>query len=178
MLGRKLWFGKEISMRLILSVVAVTLTVLAGPSPSAAKGSPERIVIKADGESWRVEVTDYKTLKGFDPWMGQFIDWSKELVRDPPDRKQTYTVMFFMKWKGRRSEYDRGNLKMIYALQYCYGGSGEPGYVYLPGGSEKWGSVNPATIIREGHDGRWHYASRAWEALMKRLMSAGTPGHT
>jgi hypothetical protein len=60
---------------------------------------------------------------------------------------------------------------MIYALRYCPGRDGKPGYIYLPNEGDGWGSVNPGTILREGHDGKWHYASAAWDDLMKHRTS-------
>jgi len=175
------------SLRLVLLIIAAALL-----SPAAySKGSPDKILIKGEGLTHAIEITDRETLKSFDPWVGQFIDWTRQRLSGPVDKEHTYKavdlttgqecswkivepakqdhccdVFFYMKWKGRHSTYDRGSLKMIYRVRYCADSEGAPGYVYLPGRDDKWNTVNGGTILRDGHDGRWHYASASWDALM------------
>ena len=162
-------------MKRILPVFFVSLVVLAAAPLAFSKGSTERIIIKGGGLARSIEITDTETLRGFDPWSGQFIDWSKGPVAVPPNQEQSYEVFFYMKWEGRRSPYDLGSLKMIYALRYCPPvRDGEPGYIYLPGRNDGY-SVNASTILREDADGKWHQASPAWNALMKRLTAASKP---
>jgi hypothetical protein len=184
-------FIRELSLSSFLLVFVVMLN-----EPSIfAKASIERMVVRGGGLARSVEITDRAMLKGFDPWSGQFIDWAKQRLgnptsRDPhykaldpqtgkealwkfiepPDQQQSYQVFFYMKWNGRRSVYDLHRLKMIYALRYRPGGNGEAGYVYLPGRNEQWSVVNLGTIFRAEHDGKWHYASAAWDALMNHAL--------
>ena len=40
------------------------------------------------------------------------------------------------------------------------------GFIYLPGRGEDWHRLNGGTILRDGHDGKWHRASPAWSALL------------
>lgn len=160
-------------MKLILSVFLVTLIVLAATPQAFSKGSPEKIIIKGGGLARPIEITDSETLRRFDPWSGQFIDWSKGSVAVPPNQNQSYGVFFYMKWDGRRSRFDLGNLRMIYALRYCPGPNGEPGYIYLPGSNDGY-SVNAGTILRDDADGKWHQASPAWDALILRLTTAAS----
>jgi hypothetical protein len=180
---------------LIWSISLLALTMLSSAPSVYPKGSPKKIVVTGGGLACPIEVKDREALKGFDPWRGQFIDWAKQMIveptnRDryyeglspstgrqgfwkfvePPDQDQSYQVLFYMKWKGRHSTYDQGNLKMIYSLLYCPGRNGGPGYVYLPGENDSWNRVNMGTICREDHDGKWHYASVAWDLLMNRVL--------
>lgn len=140
-----------------------------------SKGAPDKIVMRGDRLAQPVEMTDREILKGFDVYSGQFIDWKKGLVAAPPNQDIAYEVFFYMKWKERHSKYDQGNLKLIYSVRYVPGRDGAPGYVYLPGRDDDRYSINISTIIREGDDGKWHQASPAWDALMKRLIASSKP---
>ena len=158
-------------MKQILSFVFVGSVLFTGASSAYAKGSPDLIVITGGGLAQPIEITERETLKGFDPWMGQFINWARAPVAEPSDPSRSYEVFFFMKWPGRHSNDDRGDLKMIYSVRYCPGRDGGPGLIYLPGEIDRDDrySVNTRTILREGDDGKWHQASAAWDSVMKRL---------
>jgi hypothetical protein len=140
-----------------------------------SKGSPDKITIRGGKLARTIEIIDRESLKGFDPWTGQFIDWGKGFVVNPPNRNYTFEVFFYKKWPGRHSRYDQGDLKLIYALRYYPGRNGESGYIYLPGKGEAFYDLNIGTIIRKEHDGRWLFASPAWEALFKRALMAEAP---
>ena len=143
--------------------------VFGGAAAAYSKGSPDKIVISGGNIGRPLEITDRQLLKAFDPWGGQFIDWAKGCVAAPADQSQSYEVLFYMKWPGRRSDHDLGNLKMIYAVRYVVSSDGTSGYVYLPGEGEEFYSNNIGTIWREKDDGRWHRASSAWQIVMNRL---------
>ncbi len=138
-----------------------------------------------------IEITDAETLKRFDPWSARFVDWARQAAPrrqnasssyqglDPQGlwttveaphqadhRADPYQVFIYMKWPGRHSPYDRGNLAMVYEFLYSPGNDAS-GYVYLPGEKDAWNQTNRGTIIREGHDGRWHFASAAWDEAMR-----------
>ena len=153
----------------ILLAFLVALIVFAGASSTYSKGLPDRILITSD-RAKTVAITNRETLKKFDPWSAQFIDWAKGAVSAPADQSQSYEVFFYMKWPGRRSDYDRGDLKLIYTVRYVAGREGAPGYVYLPGAGEKFHSNNIGTLWREKDDGKWHQASAEWDAVTKRLI--------
>ena len=95
----------------ILLAFLVALIVFASASSTYSKGSPDRILITSD-RAKTVAITNRETLKKFDPWSAQFIDWAKGAVSAPADQSQSYEVFFYMKWPGRRSDYDRGDLKL------------------------------------------------------------------
>ena len=157
-------------MKRVLIIAVCTILVSINALPSYAKGSPDKIVISA-GPANSYELTDKETLKSFDPWSGQFIDWSRGTVAAPVDVSTSCKVFFYMKWDGRRSNYDRGDLKMVYTLMYVPGHDSERGYVYLPGRGEEFFQNNIGTIIRDNDDGKWHQASAAWDRVMTRLLS-------
>ena len=164
--ARRLFTGRRALSSLLIALMLVC-------TPAAyPKGTPDKISIRGGKLARTVEITDRESLKSFDPWSGQFIDGDKGFVTNPPDRNQTFEVFFYMKWPGRQSRYDQGDLKLIYALRYYPGRNGEPGYIYLPGKGEAFYDINTFTIIRQGHDGRWHFASPAFEALIKRALMA------
>ena len=134
-----------------------------------SKGSPDLIVISGGGLSQPIEITDPNSLKAFDPWSGQFAEWKETPLLDAPCFRRSFEVLFYMKWPGRTSSQDRGDLKMIYATRYCY--TGVAGYVYLPGPGEPNRGVNNGTIIRSGADGKWHPATAAWDALLSNAVA-------
>lgn len=153
-------------MKRIASVFLVGIIICGCAWSGYAKGSPDKIIITGD-QATTVEITDRETLKKFDPWGGQFIDWTKGAVAAPPDQTRCYKVSFYMKWPGRHSAYDRGELKLIYTVRYVPGGVDAPGRIYLPAEGEDFYRNNIGTIIRERDDGKWHQASVEWDAVIK-----------
>ncbi len=148
----------------------VAFLVLLTVAPLAySKGSPDLIVISGGGLSQSIEITDPNSLKAFDPWLGQFADWKETPLADAPCFRRSFEVLFYMKWPGRISPLDRGDLKMTYATRYCY--TGATGYVYLPGPGEPDHGVNNGTIIRGNAAGKWHPATAAWDALMSNAVA-------
>jgi hypothetical protein len=168
----------RITMKSLRPVLLIVVTVLGCASSAYSKGSPDKIIITGGGllnqKECPIEITDSKVLKGFDPWRGQFIDWPAGDVAAPADQSRSYEVFFYMKWDGRRSNFDRGKLKMIYTVRYVPARDGAPGYIYLPGRGEEFHDNNSGTIWRKDDDGKWHRASAAWDAVMKRLITSNS----
>jgi hypothetical protein len=129
-----------------------------------SKGSPELILVSGGGLAQPLEITDPSLLKAFDPWSGQFAEWQENPLIDAPCFRRSFEVLFYMKWPGRESSLDRGDLKMIYATRYC--STGSAGYVYLPGPGEPQYRANIFTIMRGEAEGKWHPATAAWNSLM------------
>ena len=142
----------------------LAVTMLVSAPLAYSKGAPDKITITGGGLSQQIDVIDPDTLKAYNPWGGQFIDWSRGVTNVSPQGPQTYEVQFLKK-------SDRGDIKVIYAVLYAPGNSGEPGYVYLPGRGEKWYRQNTGTILRDGDDGRWHYATPAFGELVRRRVT-------
>ena len=95
------------------------LVLLAGVPLAYSKGSPGLILVSGGGLTHPVEITNGGELKAFDPWNGQFADWRQKPLTDAPCFRRSVEVLFYMKWPGRKSSLDRGDLKMIYATRYC-----------------------------------------------------------
>jgi len=140
------------------------LVLLAGVPLAYSKGSPALILISGGGLAQPIEVTDPAWLQAFDPWTGQFADWQEKPLVDAPCFRRSFEVLFYMKWPGRESSLDRGDLQMIYATRYC--STGLAGYVYVPGPGELQYRGNTRTIIRGDQDGKWHPATPSWDSLM------------
>src|SRR5882672_12668658 len=135
-------------MRKLLLLLLLGLRLLGS---AYAKGPVDEIVIQGSGLGHTIEIRDRKMLEALDPWNGGFFDLQRGPVTAPSDRGPVYEVLFYMKWKGRHSNFDRGNLKLIYNVLYRPGSDGGAGYIYLPGKDDKY-SVNLGTIIRENDD--------------------------
>ena len=157
-------------MKIAMSIVPGVLLVLVLSQASLAKGIPDLVVIKSDDQSHSIEITDQETLKSFSPWTGQFIDWKKGVIAPPTQRVHKFEILFYRKWTGRHSIGDRGDLKLIYTVKYCQSVDGSPGYIYLPGEGEQSYFINIGTILRDGHDGKWHQADATWEKVIQRLL--------
>lgn len=157
-------------MRNILLVLLLGFSFAGWADSAYAKGTIDEIVIMGNGLGRGIEIRDGQALAGLDPWTGGFIDWKRGPVASPSDRGPSFEILFYMKWKGRHSNFDRGDLKLIYDVRYHPGSEGGPGYVYLPGRDDKY-SVNMGTIVRENDDGKWHQASARLESLIKRVVT-------
>jgi len=146
----------------IVSALFISITAV----PSAyGKGPVDLIVVSGGGLNQSIEFSDPAALQAFNPWIGQFADWTQKPLADAPCYRRSFEVMFYMKWPERDSSaLDRGDLKMIYATRYCW--SGEAGYVYLPGPGEPLYDFNGGTITRGDEDGKWHPATPAWDLLL------------
>src|ERR1051326_7310030 len=109
-------------------IFAVALLIFIAASAAYSKGSPDKIRIVSDG-SRPVEITNREILKKFDPWNPQLIDWTRGAVPGPAHQDRAFEVFFYMKWPGRKSEYDQGDLKLIYPVRSVSGGGDGAGNV-------------------------------------------------
>jgi hypothetical protein len=158
-------------LRAILVIAVCTLGIFLSRLIVEAKGIPQLIVIKGNGLSKPLEITDQVTLKKFNPWGGEFVDSKFEAIAKPATLGRCFDVDSFMKWPSRPSwKYDRGDLKLIYHFTYCTGGTEGNGYIFLPGRENEYWKVNVYTILRDGNDGKWHRASAEWADTVKRLV--------
>ena len=140
------------------------LVLLAGAPLAFCKGPADLILISGGGLAQPIEIRNPALLKAFDPWMGQFADWQEKPLLDAPCFRRSFEVLFYMRWPGRESSSDYGDLQLIYTTRYC--STGATGYVYLPGPGEPQYGPNGGTIIRGAADGKWHVATAAWDSLM------------
>ena len=154
-------------MRIFVRCFMIALLLLVSAGTSLSKGHADLIVIKK-GSDPPVEIRQPELLSQCDPWSGQFADWKRGVTSAPVNLTNAYQVFFLMKWPGRSSNYDRGQLRMIYEFSYVPGTDVDPGYVYLPARGEEFHEINISTIIRDGLDGHWIHASRSWAELFSR----------
>lgn len=145
-------------------LLSVLLATIATVPFAQAKGPVDLILVSGGGLDQPIEITDSASLHAFTPWTGRFADWNQKALTDAPCYRRSFEVFFYMKWPGRKSALDRGDLKMIYATRYCW--TGHAGYVYLPGPDEPLYAGNGGTIIRGDADGKWHPATSAWDSLL------------
>jgi hypothetical protein len=127
-----------------------------------AKGSPDKITIWGPSLAQPIEITNPETLKGFDPWNGQFLDRSLGSIAEEPQIEQTYHVFFSFRDRD-------GGFREFYTFQYAPNSAGRRGFIYLPREGEPWRLKNSQTIARANG---WHYASEEWDVLMQSLLES------
>lgn len=142
----------------LLLVVGLTLLGL----PAEAKWPLEKVTVSGPGLTEPVEITDPEFLTLSNPWVGKFADWSSA-SEGGPDAQLVYEVTL-------HSRLGRSDLRPVYRFRYAPEPIGRPGHVYLPGKEEPWYRDNVRTILRDGHDGRWHRAAPEWETRIRRAM--------
>ena len=156
------------------NIVAAVMLLLVS-LPVFAKGRIERIVITGPGLDKPVDVSDPAILQKLNPWFGNFVG-DKGQAPAPKADDSTYEVLFYMRWPQRHSEFDLGELKLIYHVTYHPGAEAETGRIYFPGSNDKY-HVNTGTILRDGIDGTWQWASVGWEETMRQLKIISKPPH-
>ncbi len=138
--------------------LTVLLMSLCLPRSTWAKTPTVKITISGGGLTSAVEITDPQALALSNVWFGEFLDDSRTPESEPPKGLLPYEVSFFVKLA-------ENDVRKMYVVYY-YPSPREQGFVYLPGKGAVWG-LNVGTILRKGRDGKWNYASPAWEALIK-----------
>jgi hypothetical protein len=145
--------------------VAFLLMLLAMPEAASAKAPTVKIIISGGGLTRPIEVTDQRILDISNVWSGQFLDGDKETAKEAPRGLQRYEVSFYVAIADNE-------VRKRYVLYYYPNLTRELGYIYLPGKGETWYSLNVGAIIRDEQDGKWNYASLAWEALIRPMIAA------
>ncbi len=149
--------------------VAVVLVLLATPQPTSGKAPTVKIIISGGGLGKAMEITDPRILELSNVWHGQFLDGSRGPAKEPPQDLPRYEVSFYV---------DLGNngvrdARKKYVVYYCPDPGAGQGSIYLPGKGDPWYPLNANAIV-SGLDGKWYYASPAWEALVKPLLCRST----
>lgn len=149
-------------MPLVASPV-VLLVLLGAPSRASAKAPTVKIIVSGGGLKSAVEITDTQLLALSNVWAGNFLDSARGLAEKAPKASETYEVSFYVKFRDE-------DVRKVYVVYYSPNPSTEQGTIYLPGRGETWYSLNAGTITRR-QDGKWNYASRAWEDLIKPVIA-------
>ncbi|HEV3374627.1 MAG TPA: hypothetical protein VG051_02925, partial [Candidatus Acidoferrum sp.] len=132
------------------------LALLATPCRAPAKAATFKIIISGPDLPSPLEITDDKILNLSGVWSRGFLDNSHGHPEERPERILPYELSFYVKL----SEDD---VRLMYVAYYYPEPSTKRGQIYLPGRREPWYYLNTSSIIREGEDGKWNYASPAWE---------------
>jgi hypothetical protein len=90
--------------------------------------------------------------------------WFPSLAEGTASRAPPYEVSFYV-------QLGDSNARKMCVVYYCPNPSTERGSIYLPGKGEVWQSLNWGSMMRPGRDGKWNYASRAWEDLIKPVIA-------
>ena len=143
--------------------LAVLLAPLCSPQAALAKADTFKITISGGGLTSSVEITDPRVLALSNVWSGQFLDATRTPESKPPKGLLAVEVSFFMK-------IAENDVRKNYVVFYYPNYPGEQGYIYLPSkGSPLWW-LDAGSMMRTGRDGKWNYASPAWEALVKPVL--------
>jgi len=149
---------------LFVFLLALLLIFLGMPGVVSAKSPSVKIIISGGGLTSSIEVTDPQILGISNVWTGQFLDRSRGTAKEPPRGLRRYEVSFYIRVADNE-------LKKKYVVYYYPNPATEPGYIYLPAKGETWYSLNVRAIIRDEQDGKWNYASPAWEDLIKPVIA-------
>src|ERR1700736_138901 len=139
--------------------LAGLLMLLWMPKVALAKAPTVKITISGGGLTEPLEVTDPQVLAISDVWSGQFLDSSRSPANEAPKGLPFYEVSFYVK-------LEENDVRKVYVVYYYPNPLEKHSFIYLPGEEPIWG-LNAGTILRQGQDGKWNYASTAWEALIK-----------
>jgi hypothetical protein len=132
------------------------------------KGDTLRIVIKGEGLSAPIELTDRAVVSQFQVGSGPganlgdrpglIIDWPKG-VADPPKGMRMFEVSFVTA---------RSN-PSTYIVQYAIDPATKRSYVFLPADCDAPYKDN-VQLIYHGVEGSWYHAWSAWEKLVNPLL--------
>lgn len=161
-------------MRPAVSVFLALWLTLSTASSVLAKQQTVKITVSGADLKRPIEITDRKVLANFNVWTGPgtssnapgfnanspsfIIDWSQGPVRKPPEFLRRYQVSF----------HTDLNDQIVYVVYYAFS-PGAEGYVYLPGQSDEWYSLNVRSIMH-GVEGKWFHAWSAWERVARPLI--------
>lgn len=141
----------------------VLLILMCMTQPAFAKAPTVKVTIEGGGLTSMIEVTNPQLLSSSNIWHGNFLDGSRDSVTERPGLLR-YEVSFYV-------EFANHDMRKRYVVYYYPSPSKEQGYIYLPGKGETWYALNVRSILRAGQDGKWNYASPAWEELIKPIIA-------
>ena len=150
--------------RTFTTLAAFVLILAAMPRPAWAKSPTAKMTISGGALTSEIEVTDPRILDISNIWYGKFLDASGGVAKEPPGGLRTYEVWFYIK-------VAENSVRRRYVVYYSPNPATGRGYVYLPGQGQPWYDLNVSAILRDGQDGKWNYASPAWEELIKPVIA-------
>jgi len=151
-----------------LFCLLVSATLLVVPSALSGKAETARVTITGGGLASPIQITDAKVLELSHAWGGEFLDASRPPLSQAPNVDSPYEVTFY-------SWIADNDIRKTCVFFYSPGSAAAPGIIYLPRQGPVWW-LNSGTIVREGRDGKWSYASPEWEALIKPFIARAASG--
>lgn len=146
------------------ALFTLALTVLI-PWVSEAKAPTVRMTIVGATLPHTIEINDPKILELSHAWGASFIDQARPPETHAPREGPVYEVSLY-------SEIDKNDIRKTCVFFYYPSLAAEQGSIYLPGKDKRalW-ALNVGTIMRGEMDGKWNYANRDWEALIKAILT-------
>jgi hypothetical protein len=127
----------------------VALTLLLMPPPVSGNATTARVTITGGGLTRPIQITDAKVLEASNAWGEEFLDASRPPLTQFPNVGGPYEVAF----------YSGSPTDMSKTCVFFYSPSDSvAGVIYLPGKGALW-VLNAGTVVRQGRDGKWSYAS-------------------
>ncbi len=148
---------KKVLGALVFGAILVTIAV-----PVFAKGPTIKLTINGPSLGSPVVVTNKEAIFAT-VWGGEFVNWGAGSVAAPSSELARYTVQFHV--LPPRSE-----VKMLYVVTYVWDAAAQRALVHLPGRGEEWYRLNVSTILRDGYDGKWFYASDTWGRAIRQAL--------
>jgi hypothetical protein len=134
----------------------------------SAKGTTNRIVVTGPGLATPLSLTDAAVVEA-NPWRGNFMDSDRGYARAPAATRPIYTLAFYVDLPGAAPSSAPA---LKYVVYYVPGSGSTPGLIHLPGRDDRWYRLNIATIMRNGDEGNWFYASPRWDHALAALLAA------
>jgi hypothetical protein len=123
----------------------------------AAKGPTVRLVITGEGLTNPITVTHASVLADSNVFGDAFFGRiANSHSIDPTWPK--YVVSFFVEMPA----WMHKGVQKKYVVYYAKHPRTDEGFVYLPAHGEEWYGLNVSTILRNGLEGHWLHASKAW----------------
>jgi hypothetical protein len=142
------------STRILAALVVVV--ALEGSLHAVAIKETVKLTISGPGLSQSLEVSDPPVLALSNVYAGTFIG---ALATAPDPTLWRYTVTFNI-------QTAKDVRVAAYTVQYVRGQWTGEGFIYLPGRGDESYRRNIFTILRDGQDGTWRYASPDWSAAI------------
>jgi hypothetical protein len=152
--SRELRMSKTMIRGLFVLVVAMSIV-----RPAHAKGPTVLLTVTGPTLSRALEITDSRLLASSSVYAGSFLNGN---CGKPDSSLPQYQVFFHVelpKWMN-------AGVQVKYVVVYAADPRTGEGFIYLPGRGDDGYGLNARTILRDGHDGRWHRASRQWAAVL------------
>ena len=132
------------------------------PALLSGKAETARVTIAGAGLASPIEITDANVLQASHAWGSEFLDTSRPPLTRAPKIRSRYEVTFY-------SRIADNDIRKTCVFFYSPSPEAAQGIIYLP-------PLNTGTIMREGRDRKWSYASPAWEALIKPYIASAEAG--